>query len=390
MHAFLSPSAMHRNMDCTISPHLVACLPKDNSSSIYSDEGTAFHELRAECLEGGTNISDYFGRTIKVNTHEFEVTKEWEKWLQPGIDRLRELSEGHELLVETRVSVEKWAKNCYGTADAIILADDLLIVDDLKGGAGVPVSPENNPQLMIYALGAFDMTGQTAKRIMLSIDQPRNGGHKTHEISAGELLEFAEQLKVKVDEIYNRPSFKASIDACRFCPLAASCRAAADMYLEPFMLTAKDFKDSGIKLPSNAFLTPEERVAIAIKGNEFGKFSYKVKNDVEADLRKGNYELAPGLKIVRDRAGNRKFGDVDAVKKLLARDLNEDEMFKRTLLSPAQAENKVSTQTWELLQDFIERGADIEVLVTNDDPRPSIMAYKDMLKESRIDITEII
>ncbi len=49
----------------------------------------------------------------------------------------------------------RWAKQGFGTADALIIANNTIEVIDLKYGKGVKVDAQNNPQLMLYGLGAF-------------------------------------------------------------------------------------------------------------------------------------------------------------------------------------------------------------------------------------------
>ena len=43
----------------------------------------------------------------------------------------------------------------FGTGDCLIVADKLLHIIDFKYGQGVLVDAEENPQMMLYALGAL-------------------------------------------------------------------------------------------------------------------------------------------------------------------------------------------------------------------------------------------
>ena len=61
-----------------------------------------------------------------------------------------------QLLIETRLDFSEYVPEAFGTADAIIIADGCMEVIDFKYGKGVRVSAEHNPQMMIYALGAYD------------------------------------------------------------------------------------------------------------------------------------------------------------------------------------------------------------------------------------------
>ena len=67
-----------------------------------------------------------------------------------------------------------------------------LYVTDYKHGKGVPVSAENNPQLMLYGLGAL-MEYETVydiKTVRLAIVQPRAGGVNEYSITRDALIDW--------------------------------------------------------------------------------------------------------------------------------------------------------------------------------------------------------
>ena len=48
-----------------------------------------------------------------------------------------------QLYVEQRVDMSRWAKDCWGTSDAVIVSDEVLFVLDLTYGKGVGImTPE--------------------------------------------------------------------------------------------------------------------------------------------------------------------------------------------------------------------------------------------------------
>ena len=49
-----------------------------------------------------------------------------------------------------------YAPEGFGTADCILTQGNTLYVIDFKYGKGVPVSAKENPQMMLYALGAYE------------------------------------------------------------------------------------------------------------------------------------------------------------------------------------------------------------------------------------------
>ena len=85
----------------------------------------------------------------------------------------------------------------FGTADAIILAEDQITIVDLKYGLGVKVYAENNEQLMLYALGAVQKysEGRSIKSVRMIIVQPRLSHISDWTISIDDLNHFADEVR---------------------------------------------------------------------------------------------------------------------------------------------------------------------------------------------------
>src|SRR5690606_17563391 len=125
----------------------------------------------------------------------YTVDKQWVRWLQPGIDRMREF--GGVFHSEHKVDLSHWlGPDQFGTLDRGIYRDDLIIISDLKFGAGVPVHPEENEQLMLYALGFWYNVARhhtKTRDVLINIDQPRaDGGGGDWYTTVDHLLEFGE------------------------------------------------------------------------------------------------------------------------------------------------------------------------------------------------------
>ena len=86
-----------------------------------------------------------------------------------------------------------------GIADCILISGDLIQVIDFKYGKGVPVSADHNPQLMLYALGAYEgcrlLYG--IHRVKLSIVQPRLNNIDEWDCSLEDLLKFGDYVKMR-------------------------------------------------------------------------------------------------------------------------------------------------------------------------------------------------
>lgn len=63
----------------------------------------------------------------------------------------------------------------FGTGDCLIIANKTLYIIDLKYGRGVLVDAEDNPQMMLYALGALNIFDALydIEEVEMTIFQPR-------------------------------------------------------------------------------------------------------------------------------------------------------------------------------------------------------------------------
>lgn len=144
-HSELSPSSSSRWLNCTASVYEVRRYKNNNSSS--AQEGTKAHEL-AEVLLSNSNadLSGYDDGMVE--------------YIEGYVNYVEDYSKGSSaVLVEQKVSMDEWVPDAFGTVDAIVLDEGMCHIIDLKYGKGVPVFAENNTQLMLYALGAYETYG---------------------------------------------------------------------------------------------------------------------------------------------------------------------------------------------------------------------------------------
>ncbi|MBS8076361.1 DUF2800 domain-containing protein, partial [Streptococcus suis] len=162
-------------------------------------EGTCAHELSEIKLK-------YKSGKIKKREYN-KLVKEFKKTASFYDEEMEEMTEYYTDLVmerfnaypnadmelEKRVDFSDWVPNGFGTSDVVILADGVIEIIDLKYGKGVPVSAKLNPQMSLYALGAYatyDMVYDFDK-IVMTIVQPRLDSVSTTEIFVEELLYWA-------------------------------------------------------------------------------------------------------------------------------------------------------------------------------------------------------
>ncbi|HFR5412057.1 TPA: DUF2800 domain-containing protein, partial [Streptococcus pyogenes] len=104
--------------------------------------------------------------------------------------------ENAEIELEKRVDFSDWVPGGFGTSDVVILADGVIEIIDLKYGKGMPVSANQNPQMGLYALGAYasyDMV-YDFDRIKMTIIQPRLDSVSSVDIYVEELLYWADNV----------------------------------------------------------------------------------------------------------------------------------------------------------------------------------------------------
>jgi len=145
------------------------CLDAPDVSSKFAAEGTAAHKLCEIGLKAG--VTDV-GLCDKKSIDGFEVTEEMVESVNIYLETIKaDLEKKY-----SKVEVEKQFKlttNIWGTVDAVLVVGDKAYVYDFKYGAGVVVEVEDNPQLMIYALGAIKRRTKV-KTVDLVIVQPRH------------------------------------------------------------------------------------------------------------------------------------------------------------------------------------------------------------------------
>ena len=152
-----------------------------------------------------------------------------------AIEEARQDCPDPKVLIEQRLDFSCYVPDGFGTGDCLIVADKLLHIIDLKYGQGVLVNAEENPQMMLYALGAlriFDCL-YDIETVSMTIYQPRRENVSTWVISVAELRDWAEKtLKPKAELAFKGEGEYCPGSWCQFCKAAVKCRARADAKLQ--------------------------------------------------------------------------------------------------------------------------------------------------------------
>ena len=266
---------------------------------------------------------------------------------------------------EQALDLSRWVPGGFGRADCVNLHRRTLRVVDLKYGRGVPVSAERNPQLMLYALGAFDTFGPITDpdRVVLVAHQPRLDTVSEWEVSVRSLLAWGGgEVRRRAAAALAPGAPRIPGDQCRFCLAKPTCPALARL------TEATTMVELGGEPPPPERLTDEQvRRALDARDTVLDWFR-SIEDLVRERVACGGF---PGWKLVAGRA-NRAWGDPAEAERVLA-SLLGDGAFTRTLLTPAAAERAVGRGGREALPAVV-RGEGRPTLVQEDDGRPALAA----------------
>lgn len=354
-HAKLGASNAHRWLNCPGSVGAEEGIP--NTSSPFAEEGTAAHELAELALRTGSAALDGF------------ENQEMADFVRVYVDYVNRIAlDADSFDIETRVSYEDWVPGGFGTADAVIVRGNVLHICDLKYGMGVRVDADENPQGMLYALGAWQLTELVfdIDRVVIHIVQPRLDHISEWEISVPDLLRWAEWVKQRAEET-------VAVDApripgekqCRFCRAKASCGALQKMTQE-IILASFDDLDSMPK--ANTLSDKQMRVALEAKPLIEAWLS-AVEGLVKDRLTNG--DAFPGFKLVEGKS-NRQWADDSAAAKVLGDLIGADAAYTQKLISPAQAEKALGKKRADEISGLIVKPTGAPTLAHEADKRPAI------------------
>ena len=399
-HAKLSPSGAHRWMACPGSIVLESNTP--DKGSVYADEGTAAHELAAWCLKDNMDPSNYLNEKISVGENRFTVDAAMCDHVRSYTKLVKEYAHGAHLMVEQAVGIGHLTgeDDATGTSDAIIIdaVKRSLTVVDLKYGMGVRVDATENPQLMLYALGAYEAASMLADfdTVTMVIHMPRLNHVSEWTIPIAELLEFgdrvsyyaAETRQAEADEAaalgaqkptdsdWVRKYLNPSEKPCRFCKAKGVCPALRDSVMETVTssapATVEDFADM-LPIEVDADVGDNYLSVAMDKVDLVEAWCKGIRAEVERRLFAG--ERVTGYKLVEGKRGNRQWSDEEqATKALKAAKLKAEEMYSKKLISPTEAEKRLkgSPAQWAKVLSHVTQSAGKPSVAKATDKRPAM------------------
>ena len=254
-HAILSPSSAKRWINCPPSARINAEAPQKDT--VYTREGTLAHaicELKArKHFLTGIGPKKYKAAMDKFRADELwqdEMEGHTDTYLEALKDIAAQYSEAPHVALEVKVDFSEYVPEGFGTADCLMIGPvegvkgDVLHVIDFKYGKGVEVTAEDNPQMMLYALGALmDYSAiYDIDEVRMTIVQPRiKREPESWSLKALSLINWANCVVEPAAKLAmaGEGEFQEG-EWCRFCAIRGSCRERARANLEAAQL---DFKE---------------------------------------------------------------------------------------------------------------------------------------------------
>lgn len=378
-HALLSPSAAHRWINCTAAPRLEADV--EDKGSEFAAEGTLAHAYCAQKLKAFLGLPTE-GETKEIaelndryhNGEMDEYTDTYKTIVLEKFNATRAKTKDALLLIETRLDFSEYVPDAFGTADAIIIADGTMEVIDFKYGKGVKVSAEDNPQMKIYALGAYEKFSFEYKidRVRMTIIQPRIENFSEWELSVSELMAWTDGvLAPKAQQAYKGDGPQVPGDWCQFCKVKSNCRALT----QKCIAAAKNHPDPKL-------ISPDQLAADILPMLATVKTWLAGVEDYALQQALSGVQLA-GWKVVEGRSV-RKITDQDGAASALNKaGYKTTEIYKphelRTITDLEKLTGK--KQFAAICGDFIEKPQGKPTLAPESDKRPAIDPLADDFKD---------
>lgn len=348
-------STAKRVINCPGSVALVQKMPPQVESK-YAAEGTLLHACMEDVLDD-VELSDVIA---KHKLNDEQAAK-----LQYCLDALDALDPDHAMTFDQEVKVSFEGVNglegVFGSVDLIGRLGDRVIILDWKFGDGVIVDAEENEQGLFYAAAAMKTQSAAwlfADAVDLEIVIVQPFATRRWVTSFERVLEFRQDL-LRAVRLASKPDAPLLIgDWCRWCTAKPICPAMTGA-IERTVHAALEA------------LAPEELARALDLADKLETFIADARalahNRLEKDLP------VPGYKLVAKRAIRQWTDEAKAQRALAEMGLDENDIIKHELVSPAQAEKVLKKRKLALPDDLVVAVSSGSTLAPESDPRPAVL-----------------
>lgn len=372
-HARFSPSAAKRLIQCP--PSLVLGEAFEDEESPYAAEGTAGHALAEHLVkkylkqQSRRPVSDYYSDDL------LEAVDEYVNFVVGEIESARKECSSPFFSVEQKVDISDYVPDCFGTADMVIVTNQMVHIIDLKLGKGVPVYAEENPQLMIYGLGVLEIAEMLfdVSTVRLTVFQPRIANSSTWDIEADKLKAWGNEILRPAGALALAGEGKMSAGSwCRFCKARFTCRQRAE---ENLRLAQMEFK-------APSLLSDDEIAEVLKQADELSKWASDVYTFAQ-DQAIIHHKQWKGFKLVMGKS-NRKYTSEEEVA-AAATAAGYTDIYKHSLIGITDMERLMGKKEFDrILGSLVYKPAGKITLVPESDKREAIQtstAEADFQKE---------
>lgn len=334
----MSASSAHRWLNCTKSARLEEQFPDTTSEA--ASEGTLAHGLAEAKLRNYYYPADFGKRKLGNFIKKAKGDALWQDEMLGHTDTYLDYIKSAALayksepvvLIEKTVDYSTYAPEGFGTADCILISGSTLHVIDFKYGKGVQVSAEANPQMSLYALGAYEAYKvlYPVRDIKMAVVQPRLDNISEWGCTLQELLGWGEYVKLRAALAWDgQGAFAPGEATCKFCRAGAQCRARSDYNMGLAFSTGE--------LPP--LITPEEAGGRLLALEDVVKYQKDLQAWALSECLAGRE--VPGWKAVEGRS-IREWADMEgAFKALQENGIPRALLYEEKPLTLAQVEKAV-------------------------------------------------
>lgn len=375
-HAKLSASGSEKWMTCTPSAQLEDKYPDEGS--VFAEEGTFAHAVFEQ------EILTYLGRPVEVLPADLQAKYDTQElfdhvWTAVNyaverIEAARERCKDPIILVEQRLDFSLWVPEGFGTGDLVIITDGLVEVLDYKHGKGVFVDAQNNSQMRLYGLGAYNELAHLydIQLVRMTVLQPRLNNFGSEELQVDDLLQWAQfQVEPRAKLAWAGEGEFVAGEHCTscFCKARYTCPARAE---QAIALAQQEFgllEHAQPPLPQSLSM---ERIGELLPKADMVIDWFKDLKDYALKQAEQGVTIA-GHKLVEGRS-NRKYSNADEVAAaLVASGISEAVIYERSLLGITAMEKAIGKKVFaEVLDGLIVKPSGKPTLVPESDKRPAL------------------